>query len=58
MEAELSALRVDGEHVSTAEMKKRLAILTCQMNKEQGTSRLYQVATERLLRFAEVCNVL
>ncbi len=51
METELSTLRTD---IGTNELRKRLAVLSCQIKKEQMMSRRYQVATERLLQFVEV----
>lgn len=53
MQEELSTLR-PGVDVGTGEMRKRLAILSCQLKKEQAMSRRFQVATERLLQFVEV----
>ena len=57
MEGELSTLRADRENLTTTEMRKRLAVISCQRKKEQAKLRRYQVATERLLMFVEVCGV-
>ena len=54
MEAELSVLRGQERDLTTAELRRRLATLNCQMKKEQAIVRRYQVATEKLLHFAEV----
>eukprot|EP00731_Ephydatia_muelleri_P037402 Em0460g2a len=41
---------------SSAELQKRLAVMDCERKKEQATARRYQVATEKLLQFAEECH--
>ena len=37
-----------------SELKRRLAVLDCQLKKEQQNKRRYQVAVEMLLQFVEV----
>ena len=40
-------------HQTPLELRKKLAILDCQLKKEQQSSKRYQVAVEMLLAFGE-----
>ena len=36
-------------------VRKRLAVLACELRKAEASKKTFEVATEKLMRFAEVC---
>lgn len=42
------------QEVSSVDMEKRLAVISCQLRKTESAKKTYEVAAQKLLQFVEV----